>query len=137
MANEKTLTAADLAQFTGSETWWKHALVPHIRYTDGARYVAQAGEAYWLLDEIALANAHLAKVKREEFQVWKLAVLPRGEYEQPLRRQRGAVLTCSDGGRDGHKSKVVYTKNVEYTDFPLSEITLYFSDNTIYLPSEY
>ena len=94
---KKTLSESDLRQFTGSETWYKHALVPGIVYTDGARYVAQAGGAYWLLDEIALANAHEPKVKREEFQSWKLVVLPRGEYEQPLRRQRGAILTCSDG----------------------------------------
>jgi hypothetical protein len=33
--------------------------------------------------------------------------------------------------------KVVYQKAIEYTDFPLPEIALYFTDNTILLPSEY
>jgi len=32
---------------------------------------------------------------------------------------------------------VVFTKKIEYTDFPLDEITLYFANHVIHLPSEY
>ena len=56
MTTTKTLTKPDLAQFTGSETWWRHALVRDVLFTDGAKHVADAGGAYWLLDEIALAQ---------------------------------------------------------------------------------
>jgi hypothetical protein len=35
---------------------------------------------------------------------------------------------------DGH---VVLTKRIPYTDFPLAEIKLYFTDGVILLPSEY
>jgi hypothetical protein len=31
----------------------------------------------------------------------------------------------------------VFTKEIEYTDFPLDEITLYFANRVIHLPSEY
>jgi len=31
----------------------------------------------------------------------------------------------------------VFTKKIEYTDFPLSEISLYFINNTILLLSEF
>jgi hypothetical protein len=31
----------------------------------------------------------------------------------------------------------VFTKEIEHTDFPLDEITLYFTNNVIHLPSEY
>jgi hypothetical protein len=58
----------------------------------------------------------------EEFQVWKLAVRP----------ARTATLTCDDG-----KGHIVFTKEIEYTDFPLEEITLYFANRVIHLPSEY
>ena len=34
-------------------------------------------------------------------------------------------------------SNLVLTKNIEHTDFPLDEITLYFANNVIHLPSEY
>lgn len=47
-----TLRASDLAQFTGSECWYRHPLYPSITYTDAAQYVAEAGGAYWLLDAI-------------------------------------------------------------------------------------
>jgi len=117
---QKTLTKADLAQFTGSEQWYRHGLVRKVLYTDGAQYVAETAGAYWLLDEIAFAQAE-PTVTAEEFQLWKLTVNP----------DRTATLTCDDGN-----GSVVYTKRIEYTDFPLDEITLYFTNNVILLPSE-
>ena len=127
MTNE--LSEANLAQFTGTGTWYKHPLAPGITYTDGAKYVAEKGGAYWLLDIIATNNAYGGpEFKREEFQVWRLVV--------DIEKNSG-VLTCSDGGKDGHKSKVFYTQEIDYTDFPLPEITLWFQNNTIFLPSEY
>ncbi len=118
---DKTLKAENLDQFIGSEHWYQHGLVRTITYTDGAKYVADEGGAYWLLDEIALAQRFSPAVKREPFQVWKLAV---NHWE--------GVLTCDDG--DGN---IVYTKPIPFTDFPLPEIKFYFTDNVILLPSEY
>ena len=74
-------------------------------FTDGAKYVADHGGAYWLLDEIALAQRYDKRVAAEEFQVWKLTV---------NRRSHGAHLTCEDGN-----DNVVFTKPLEFTDFPL------------------
>ena len=45
-----------------------------------------------------------------------------------------ATLTCDDGNDNDN---VIYTKRIEYTDFPQEGITLYFTNNTILLPSEY
>ena len=118
----KTLTESDLKQFTGSELWYRHGLVRNVLYTDGAKHVAEAGGAYWLLDEIALAQKFIKAVAAEEFQVWKLAV----------NADSSATLTCEDGNNN-----TVFRKNIEYTDFPLKEITLWFCNDTILLPSEY
>jgi len=118
---DKTLRDEDLSQFIGSEHWYQHGLVRAITYTDGAKYVADAGGAYWLLDEIALAQKFVQSVKKEPFQVWMLAVTD----------QRG-VLTCDDGN-----GNIVYTKQIPLTDFPLPEVKFYFTDNVILLPSEY
>jgi hypothetical protein len=49
---EHKLTAGDLMQFTGSEHWYRHGLARALLFTDGAKYVADRGGAYWLLDEI-------------------------------------------------------------------------------------
>jgi hypothetical protein len=74
MTEEKSLDSGIMSQFTGSECWYRHGLVPGITFTDGAKYVADQAGAYWLLDEIALAQKYEKKVAAEEFQVWKLTV---------------------------------------------------------------
>jgi hypothetical protein len=117
----KTLTEADLRQFTGSEHWYRHGLVKTVLYTDGARHVAEAAGAYWLLDEIALAQRFVKTVAAEPFQVWKLTVA-----------DSTGVLACDDGNGNH-----VFSKPIEFTDFPLAEIMLWYTDNTILLPSEY
>ena len=116
MTTTKTLTEADLDQFTGSENWYRHGLNPNVVFTDGAKHVADAGGAYWLLDEIALAQRYEKAVAAEEFQVWKLMVRP----------DNTATLACEDGN-----GNVVFSKEVPFTDFPLPEIALWFTNNTI------
>jgi hypothetical protein len=63
-----------LCRFTGSEHWYRHSLNHNVLYTDGAKYVADEGGAYWLLDEIALAQRYQKTVAAEEFQVWTMTV---------------------------------------------------------------
>jgi len=116
------LTKADLFQFTGSEHWYRHALVRHITFTDGAKYVADAAGAYWLLDDIAFAQLTLPELARDEFQLWRLTVKP----------DHTATLACENGN-----GKTVHARTLTFTDFPLPEIVLYFVNNVIHLPSEY
>lgn len=122
MTNTKTLTADDLHQFSGTETWYRHSLNPKVLYTDGVQYLAYHGGAYWLLDSIAIAQAHVRAVMKEEFQVWTLKVNP----------DSTALLTCSDGN-----NRTVYSQSLSFTDFPLPEIKLFYCNNVIMLPSEY
>jgi hypothetical protein len=122
MTNTKTLCNADLMQFTGSEQWYRHGINRAVLFTDGAKYVADTAGAYWLLDEIALIQTQNKRVVAQEFQLWKLVVRP----------DQTATLTCDDGN-----GNVVYAKEIEYTDFPLNEISFYFTNNVIYLPSEH
>lgn len=111
-----------LARFTGSENWYRHALNRVVLFTDGAKHVADVGGAYWLLDEIALAQRYKKKVAAEPFQCWKLKV----------KADHTAKLICEDG--NGNR---VYAKTLTFTDFPLEEIELWCTGNTIMLPSEY
>jgi hypothetical protein len=122
MTNTKTLNKAELKKFTGSEHWYRHAINRRVLFTDGAKYVADTAGAYWLLDEIAIIQPYDKRVASEEFQVWRLDVRP----------DHTAELTCEDGN-----GNVVFKKQIEFTDFPLEGITLWFTDNTIFLPSEY
>jgi hypothetical protein len=118
---KKTLDESERANFTGSENWYKHWLGKTL-FTDGVKFVAEQAGAFWLIDEIAI-NQTRPKVRAEEFQVWTLKV--------DLEKRKG-VLSCDDGN-----GNVVFTKRIDYTDFPLAEIRFYCTDNTILLPSEY
>jgi hypothetical protein len=88
MTGTKTLTKADLMQFTGSEHWYRHAMVRDVLYTDGVKHVAETAGAYWLIDEFAFAQRFDELLAAEEFQLWKLNVNP---------DHHTATLTCEDG----------------------------------------
>jgi hypothetical protein len=122
MTKTAKLNEEHLRQFTGSENWYRHGINRTVLFTDGAKYVADEGGAYWLLDAIAICQRYEKRVAQEAFQVWKLTV----------RSDRTATLVCDDGN-----DNIVYTQHIEFTDFPLDEITLYFANNVIHLPSEY
>jgi hypothetical protein len=121
---DDALSEAELRRrFYGSEQWYRHGLNRRVLFTDGAKYVADTGGAYWLLDEIALTQLGEKAVAAEEFQVWTLRVNA---------GDRTAVLTCEDGN-----NHTVFQKTIAFTDFPADEVTLWFANNTIYLPSEH
>jgi hypothetical protein len=117
-----------LAQFTGTETWYRHFL-PGILFTEGVKFLADQANAYWLIDKIACAQI-IKQVSAEEFQVWKLKV----------RDDTSALLTATDGDR-GDGPVELFAEGIPYTDFPLDEITLYAGFDgrgaVIMLPGEY
>lgn len=117
------LSPGRLAQFTGTEVWYRHPLVRRVVYTEGVKYVADAAAAHWLLDMIAVCQVGDSKVADAPFQVWKLTV--------DLERRVGLLVT-----EDGDFN-VVRTEAIPFTDFPAPEVVLWFTDDTILLPSEY
>ncbi|MDD2754434.1 MAG: hypothetical protein PHS80_02785 [Methanothrix sp.] len=118
----KTIDKEILRHFHGTENWYRRGIARNVLYTDGAKYVPETAEAYWLLDEIAFSQM-VKRVAAEEFQLWKLKV---------NLKEQTAKLVCEDG--NGH---TVFRKRIPYTDFPLEEISFYFTNNVIHLPSEY
>jgi hypothetical protein len=55
MSKRPALDPFMLAQFTGSERFYRHAMVRDVICTEGIKYVADAVGAHWLIDEIAFA----------------------------------------------------------------------------------
>src|SRR5215471_14079566 len=103
------LTRGDLAHFTGSDQFYRHALNRRMLYTDGVQYLAEKAGAYWLLDKIATLQLEPA-IRGEEFQVWRLTVT-----------DSRARLTCDDGNDN---SAPLYAEDIDFTDFPLDEIAI-------------
>ena len=115
----KKLSLEDLEQFTGSENLYQISLSKILK-TDGVEYVCQTAGAYWLAESIAFAQS-VPRVKREEFQSWRLQV-----------KENVGILTCEDGN-----DNEVYREIISYTDFPLPSITFWLTDGILLLPSEY
>lgn len=93
----------------------------NVLATDGVMYLAQKGSAFWLLDIIASLKL-VPKCKNEPFITCKLI---KGE-------DNSATFIATNGNKNR-----LYTQEISSTDFPLDEITLFFVDNVILLPSEY
>jgi hypothetical protein len=108
----------NLDQFTGTENYYTNPLYP-FEYTDGIKYLAENGGAYWLLDAIASWQKEL---DLSQIQFWRLKVNP----------DNSAVLTCE---RDADEP--VIAQEIPFTDFPLEKISLYLCDGVLLLPSEY
>jgi hypothetical protein len=122
--------AEQLSHFTGTERYYRHWCGSSIYLTDGAKFLAEKAQAYWLMDIIASAHPYY---KHDEFVVVEL-----------LKTDDSAVLTIKpDAGQPPY-----YTQHIPYTDFPLANITLYaalggLSEDdpsprfVVMLPSEY
>ena len=126
--SEQTLTQDFLNHFTGSGEFYRHWSKLLI-YTEGVQAMAEVGKAFWLIDAITsyqLDERIQQNQALKDFQVWKLVV-------EKADNQRGATLTM----RGDSNQPVVITQKIEYTDFPLPEITLWVSNDTLMLPSEY
>jgi hypothetical protein len=131
MTNPKTpeQLTADLAQFTGTEGYYRYWLGLTL-LTDGVKYLADTVGCYWLIDAIGSYQTELAKHPDERLQgiqFWRLTV----------NADKSAVLTCvADSGEPP-----IVTQQIEATDFPLPEIQIWVAgedeQRIATLPSEY
>ncbi len=119
---------AELPNFYGTEQYHRYnpVLFPNVLLTDGALFIAESCDAYWLMDVI---SSHLPSIKKagDTFAVARLAA-----------GNNSALFSLTD---DIPPNVTYATQAIEYTDFPLDEIKFYVSfdgdDWVILLTSEY
>lgn len=125
MSNTKNITTANLSNFWGSQDFFRHWISRKIIYTEGVEFI-NANGAGWLVDAVISHVVHTPKVAREDFI---LAVL------KVNLEKKSAVLTFDDGN-----GNILAKQEIEYTDFPLPEISFYVENNgdgkTMMLPGE-
>ena len=118
---------ATLPNFTGTTAYYRYSpIFRNFVLTDGSKYLAEACDAFWLMDAIA---SNLPSYKDEGFVVARLFVV-----------DARASLTFDDGN-----GNILASQEIEFTTFPLDEITLYvipqdMGDEVVYvifLASEY
>lgn len=122
--NIDQLTPAVLGHFTGTTGYhrvfpWNILFTENILLTDGVMHVIENADAFWLAGEIGAGY----DPSNDYFQVFKLTV--------DLDTHK-AVLTLTDG--DG---KALGKRNIDWTDFPLPEMTFWVVNGVVMLPSEY
>jgi hypothetical protein len=104
--NAQELQSA-LSHFTGTQNY--HRVLPRLVITDGVEYLANKTNSYWLVTAI---YSHLvSKPIHSEFVVARLVI-----------SGKTANLVLDDGN-----DQVISEQPIEYTDFPLDEVTIYCS----------
>jgi hypothetical protein len=120
-----TTWANELNNFSGTENYYR--IMTDAVITDGAKFVADKGGAYWLITAIA---SYLPKfTQKETFIVATLHVTRTATAST-------ALLKLDDGN-----DNILAEQFIEYTDFPLDEFKLYACYNgdmwVLMLPKEY
>lgn len=121
------LSQSDLDQFIGSEVFYRHVFGGLI-FTEGVKFLADEGGAYWLIDAIA-SYQNTKQIVQDpmlrDFQIWNLT----------RKDDNSAVLTCK---KDSNYEPAI-VQNIPWTDFPLEKIDLWAERGehmTLMLPSE-
>ena len=112
------LTEESLRQFCGTQEYFRH-WTQRLTYTEGVKYLADEGEAHWLIDAIAAHQGDKRITGHQELrdmQFWKLTV-----------KDGKGTLTCvPDSGR-----KAVITQEIAFTDFTLPEVEVWVERGSV------
>lgn len=114
---------SNLAQFTGTEQYHFNPLYRWLRYTDGVKYFCQhaGGGAYWFLDIMGTEMRKLSDAEPFVISI-KLSV----------KEDNACKITADDG--DG---KILWFRNISYTDCPAGEYRFFLCNQVLMLASEY
>jgi len=128
------LTKDELSIFTGDLQRWRHGINGSVIYTPGVRYLAERGEAYWLLDAIA---SYLVPDVLEPAGKKDSCILSLHFWRLKVAEDSSAVLHAeADYGVEPF-----VRQEIGYTDFPLPEIAIWAGFDgrhwVLYLPSEH
>lgn len=108
--------AEKLDNFIGTERYYKVNLTPML-VTDGVKYFASEGEAYWAVDEICFTAMEL----KQPFLSVKI-----------ISDKNKAKIIFEDGDL-----KVLKTIKIPFTDLEKGEYEFYVIDNIVLLKTEY
>lgn len=120
MALSPNKLLAELAQYRGSSQFFYNPLFPSFHYTEGVKFLAEQAGAYWFLDFV-FSNQATDAIRLEGFQVWEIQVV-----------DSKAFIKVGDGNEN-----IVAEFEIPFTDFPLTEYSVWFVNNVLLLKSEY
>ena len=95
----------------------------HLVYTDGINDLIEKCKCWWLISDLGIEIAHDEKLQKP-FLVVKVEV--------DTDKQKGRIILKEDTDE-----KPIYIKELNYTDFPLSDFEFWISNEVFLLKSEY
>lgn len=118
-----TNLVAELGRFVGTSQYYFHPLYAWMKYTDGVKYFCEhAGNgAYWFLDII---GTELKKPASMNSMLWVNLMVSGDE----------ASIYARNGSSQG---RLVYNKNIPWTDCPPGKYLFYLQNGVFFLQSEY
>jgi len=107
-----------LPQFRGTENYYHHPFLDtKLLLTDGCAFLRENAQCYWFFDLVAQQLA-----KKSDFTVM-------------LKQSKNGSWFFT--AKDSQKDQTFYTQKIPYSDFPLSEITIWVENGDALLPSEH
>lgn len=115
---------SELQKFSGTENYYTSTFQT-LLLTDGVHFLRESANCYWLID-IVESVQHLEKIRNNSsFIVWR------------IEKQDTDKATVSAWSDIPHKSELLYSQELVYTDFPLKEFEFYQCGDVLLLKSEY
>lgn len=113
---------AQLQDYTGTGTWWRHFLNKACTFTDGVKHFAEQAGAFWFVDIVMTEPVILQAMQREGFVIVWLDV-----------SDAAAVIRVRRDTNDPD----IFNRRVPFTDCPEGQWKFYFCGNVLMVPSEY
>lgn len=110
---------SELEQFIGT-TAYHRSTFGRLLLTDGAHYLRERLECYWLVD---LVESYQPQLRDKRFQLWSIDVAQDSSAVVEMREDTGL--------------EPLVRQELPYTDFKLPHYEWYCVDNVMMLKSEY
>ena len=114
----------ELKHFNGSDTIYRHR--SQLLFSEGVHFLRETFEAFWLIDAILFNEFDINPMFEQEFYVFILERI--FVKEKPTNK---FYLRLEDGNKN-ELGRVI----IPFSDFKADKLTLYFENDTLYLPSE-
>jgi hypothetical protein len=113
------MNANELLHNTGGGQYYKH--LGNLLFTEGVNDACEKFQCFWFVD-VCLSYQSKRFQEKNEFQVWKLKRRVDNEFE----------VICEDGD-----DNELLRQLIEFSDFRHDELTFWFTNGVLLLPSEY
>jgi len=117
--DESQKILSELAQFTGTTSYYKSSF-GRLLLTDGAHYLRERLDCYWLID---IVESYQPQLKDKRFQVWSIDVKPDNSAIVEMKEDTGL--------------EPIVRQEIGWTDFKLKQYEFFCIDGVVLLKSEY